>query len=55
MSEYIPQIELEKILLRFPEKHWNWTSRNLNLTMEMIEEHPDKPWNWISISRNPTK
>ena len=48
MSDYVPQTELEKLLLKFPDKPWNWDyiSCNPNITMEMIEAHPNKPWNW---------
>ena len=49
--------ELEKLLLKYPEKPWNWgwngISRNPNITMEIIEKHPEKPWDWNGISRNP--
>ena len=54
MSEYIPQTELEKILLKFPDKPWYWRyiSKNPNLTMEFIEAHHEKSWNWGWISEN---
>ena len=55
MTNYKPQTILEELLLKYPDKPWNWNSisRNPNITMEMIEENPDKPWNWIYISFNP--
>ena len=46
--------ELEKLLMVFPDKSWNWTSISWNesLTMEIIEKYIDKPWDWTSISCN---
>ena len=43
------------LLEKYPEKpwRWDWISRNLNITMEIIEKHPEKPWNWWGMSRNP--
>ena len=47
--------ELEKLLLEFPDKPWNWKelSRNPNITLEIVEANPDKPWNWYYFSGNP--
>lgn len=44
MTDYEPQTVLEKLLLKYPEKPWDWDgiSFNPNLTMETIEAHPDK-------------
>ena len=44
---------LQTLLLKYPEKQWNWTciSSNPNITIEFIEKYLDKPWDWSSISR----
>ena len=49
------QSELEKLILKYPEKPWDWEwiSQNPNITMEMIEKYPEKSWNWEWISQNP--
>ena len=46
--------ELQKLLIKYPDKPWNWKyiSQNPNLTMEMIEKNSDKPWDWKYISDN---
>jgi hypothetical protein len=46
--------ELLKLLIKYPEKPWNWRliSKNPRTTMEFIEKHPDKPWNWGCVSWN---
>ena len=46
-------------ILKHEDKvHWNYISRNPNLTLEFIEKYPNKPWNWgrfgISSNRNLT-
>ena len=55
MSDYKPQTEVEKLLLKYPDKPWGWDyiSENPNINMEMIKAHPDKSWNWNYISKNP--
>ena len=47
--------ELQKLLLKYPDKPWNWywLSCNSNITMDFIEKYPDNPWNRNAISRNP--
>ena len=54
MSDYEPQTILEKLLLKYPEKSWDWReiSRNPSLTLNFIEVHPEKPWDWGGISEN---
>ena len=43
------------MILRFPEKPWDWAwlSRNPSVKMSDVLEHPEKPWNWAELSRNP--
>ena len=50
-----PLTILETLLLKYPDKDWNWyaISCNPNITMEFIKAHPEKYWNWHFISRNP--
>ena len=47
--------ELEKLLLEFSDKPWNWNglSCNPNITMNFVKANPDKPWDWNELSRNP--
>lgn len=42
---YTPQTILEELLIKYPNKPWNWhlLSSNPNITMEIILAHPDKP------------
>ena len=55
MYAYLPQTELEKLLIKYPDKPWDWEqiSANPNLTLDLIDAHPDKPWYWYWISLNP--
>jgi hypothetical protein len=45
--------ELPKILIKYPDKPWDWDylSFNPNITMEFIEKYPDKHWNWVAIPK----
>ena len=47
--------ELEKLLIKFPDKPWNWSlvSKNPNITIEFIDEYSDLPWDWQTVSSNP--
>ena len=47
--------ELEKLILKYPNKPWDWywVSRNPNISMKFIKDNPDKQWVWEYISDNP--
>ena len=46
---------LEKLILKYPDKDWNWSciSANPNITLEFIDAYPEKPWEWSYVSINP--
>ena len=46
--------ELEKLLLKYPDKPWNWTSvsQNPNVTMKIVLANLDKLWDWYKLSCN---
>lgn len=46
---------LEELILRYPEKPWNWyhLSRNANISVEFIFKHSRYPWEWNAVSANP--
>ena len=46
--------DLQKLLLKYPNKSWDWTSvsANPNIDMEFIETHPELPWNWGCVLKN---
>jgi hypothetical protein len=50
--DYTPQTELEKILIKYLDKPWDYISENPNITMDFFEKYPDKLWNWNYISAN---
>ena len=56
MTTSFLKTELEKLILKYPDKPWDWEriSENPNITMDFIDTHPDKPWDWRWISGNPT-
>ena len=46
---------LEELIIRFPEKDWNWyhLSRNASISMQFISKHERYPWEWNAVSSNP--
>ncbi len=40
--------ELQKLINQFPNKPWNWEflSKNINITCDIIDNNLDKPWSW---------
>ena len=55
MSDYEPQTILENLILKYPDKPWNWRliSRFPDLNIDFVIEHHDKPWDWHFISNHP--
>ena len=49
------QTPIERLILRFPTKDWNWyqLSNSPNVTMDFVMAHPDLPWNWNGLSDHP--
>ena len=47
--------ELQKLLLKYPDKDWDWeyVSWNPNIDLEFIIENSNLPWKWKWISANP--
>ena len=47
---------LQFMLLRFPEKTWNWEhlSRNPSITPEFVQTNTRMPWEWSQLSANPS-
>jgi hypothetical protein len=44
---------LEKLILKFPKKNWDWESlsRNSSITIEFIANYRKEfPWNWEEVS-----
>ena len=54
MTKYIPENELQKIVLQFPTEEWNWfsLSENPNISIKMILCNKLLSWNWVGVSRN---
>ena len=52
---YKQNTQLEKLILKYPNKSWKWKSisQNPNITMLFIENNQNKPWRWDCISYNP--
>ena len=50
----MPLNHLYILLLKYPEKNWDWSwvSQNSCITMEIIENHLEWPWEWDYISQN---
>ena len=42
------------LVLKYPEKPWNWhgISWNPTITMDIISANPLKPWDWDAVSQN---
>ena len=39
--------ELEKLILKYPQKEWSWHNISLNntISLQFIIDNPDLPWN----------
>ncbi len=42
------------MIIKFPEKSWNWygVSKNPNITWEIIQQYPNWQWDWYALSKN---
>jgi hypothetical protein len=51
-QEYQPQTPLEYLLMKYPEKSWNWgrycLSKNSAITPGIVEYFKEKPWDYRS-------
>lgn len=47
--------ELEKIILSYPNKNWDfkWLSSNPNISLKFIDENPQFDWNYGYLSQHP--
>ena len=43
---------IQKLLLEFPNKEWNWSSLSINygISIKFISDHIDLPWNYDKLS-----
>ena len=37
------------IILKYPDKYWNWHELSKNMPLNIILSNPNKPWNWHNI------
>jgi len=47
--------ELQKLILEFPKKGWNWISlsKNPNIDWEFVEANQQFPWDYGYMAENP--